>query len=275
MSDYLKLACEAAKKAGDLQIEKLGEVRKIEYKGEINLVTEVDKACEKLIIDQISSQFPDHDILAEEGGGQRKDSDYKWIIDPLDGTTNYAHAYPLFCVSIGLEYKGEIVAAAVYEPNLKEMFLAEKNGGSECNGRKIQVSDTSKLIQSLLVTGFSYNFKETRKNNFNHFKEMMTVSQAVRRDGVAAIDLCYVACGRYDGFWELNLFPWDVAAGSLILKEAGGQISDFSGDTFSVYGKEILATNKKIHKEMVEHLQSKTRSGKKMSLKMPAFKKAK
>jgi len=253
---FLNLAIEAAKESGELQLSRLGDVQQIEFKGEINLVTEVDKACEKLIVEKIQKAYPTHDLLGEEGGGERKDSEYKWIVDPLDGTTNYAHGYPLFCTSIALEHKGEIILGVVFDPNRDELFQAEKGKGSFLNGNKISVSSELKLLRSLLATGFAYNVKEARQNNFNHFKNMILSSQAVRRDGVAAIDLCYVACGRYDGFWELNLFPWDVAAGMLIVEEAGGLVTKFLGAHFSVYDKEILASNQHIHHKMVEVLKS-------------------
>ncbi|MBI2339684.1 MAG: inositol monophosphatase [Deltaproteobacteria bacterium] len=259
MPDFLTLACEVAKESGRIQRSNLGKVRHIEYKGEINLLTEVDKACEKMVIERLQGAFPDHDIMAEEGGGKRKDSDYKWIIDPLDGTTNFAHGYPLFCTSIALEHKGEIVLGVVYEPNHDELFCAEKGGGSFLNEKRIHVSREKEIGKSLLATGFAYDIKKTSKNNLDHFKNMLMASQAVRRDGVAAIDLCYTACGRYDGFWELNLFPWDVAAGILVITEAGGKVTDFSGKPFSVYLKEILASNGLIHEQMASVLRKSDR----------------
>jgi myo-inositol-1(or 4)-monophosphatase len=233
-----------------LQLEGLKREKQIEFKGSINLVTDVDKACEKAIVDILQGRFPEHDILAEEGSGRRKNSEYKWIIDPLDGTTNYAHGYRLFCVSIALEHKGEIVVGAVYEPNRDEMFTAEKSGGALLNGEKIQVSAVADLNHAMLATGFAYNVRETSNNNLDHFQKFLMKTQAIRRDGVAAIDLCYVAAGRYDGFWELNLFPWDVAAGYLMIQEAGGQVSDFRGKAFDVYSKEILASNARLHGAM-------------------------
>ncbi|MDO8520026.1 MAG: inositol monophosphatase family protein [Deltaproteobacteria bacterium] len=256
-SPFLQIAVEAAQLAGKIQMEELGKRHQIEFKGEIDLVTEVDRACEKLIVEKIQKVYPDHDFLAEEGGGTRRHSDYKWVIDPLDGTINYAHGYPLFCTSIALEHKGEIIAGAIYEPNRDEMFTAEKDCGSFLNGKKIEVSKTAELIRSLLVTGFAYNLKKTRRNNFTLFKNVLLAAQAVRRDGVAAVDLCYVACGRYDAFWEMNLFPWDVAAGALILSEAGGRLSDFSGNPFSIYDKEICASNGALHDQLTGVLTKK------------------
>ncbi len=256
MKDFIQAAEEASRIAGALQLEGLKREKRIEFKGSINLVTDVDKACEKAIVEVLQGRFPEHDILAEEGSGRRKNSEYKWIIDPLDGTTNYAHGYRLFCVSIALEHKGEIVAGAVYEPNRDEMFLAEKGGGATLNGEKISVSAVADLNHAMLATGFAYNVRETSNNNLDHFQNLLMKAQAIRRDGVAAIDLCYVAAGRYDGFWELNLFPWDVAAGYLMIQEAGGKVSDFRGKAFDVYSKEILASNGSLHRAMSGVLSS-------------------
>jgi myo-inositol-1(or 4)-monophosphatase len=253
--DFVKIAEAACRQSGEIQMAGLTKARDITFKGDINLVTDIDHACEKAIVKLIQGTFPDHDILAEEGSGKRKDSEYKWIIDPLDGTTNYAHAYPLFCTSIALEHQGKIIVGAVYEPNLGEMFLAEKGGGATLNGKKMKVSEVSTVSQALLVTGFAYNIRRTKKNNLDHFRNFLMRAQAVRRDGVAAANLCYVAAGRYDGFWELNLFPWDIAAGMLILQEAGGSLSNFSGNPFDIYQKEILATNGHIHQEMCQILK--------------------
>lgn len=253
---YLAAAIEVAKEAGAVQLKGLGKTHDITYKGEINLVTNIDRACEQLITEKLQGYYPDHDILAEEGGGKRKNSEYKWIVDPLDGTTNYAHGYPLFCTSIALEYKSQIVLGVVYEPNRDELFYTEIGNGCFLNGKKIRVSKTKSLKESLLATGFAYNIKQTRNNNIDHFGHMLLKAQAVRRDGVAAIDLCYVACGRFDGFWELNLFPWDVAAGSLIVREAGGLMTNFTGKLFSVYDKEILSTNGLVHHEMQTVLET-------------------
>jgi myo-inositol-1(or 4)-monophosphatase len=254
MKDFLQIAEAACRKSGAIQLEGMKKSLTIDFKGAINLVTDVDRACERAIVDLIQGTYPDHDLLAEEGTGQRKDSPYKWIVDPLDGTTNYTHGYRLFCTSIALEYKGEIVVAAVYEPNLGEMYLAEKNAGATLNGKTLQVSEIPALDKAMLCTGFAYNIRETANNNLNHFQNFLMKAQAVRRDGVAAVDLCFIAAGRYDGFWELNLFPWDVAAGFLILEEAGGMVSNFSGQPFDIYQKEILASNGKIHPEMVQVL---------------------
>ncbi len=257
MKEFTSIAEQACRRAGEIQLEGLKSARQISYKGSINLVTDVDHASERAIVEIIQGEYPDHDILAEEGTGKRKDSEYKWVIDPLDGTTNYAHGYPLFCTSIALEYRGEIVLGAVYEPNRGEMFLAEKGGGAYLNGQKLAVSPTADLGQSLLVTGFSYNIRETKNNNIDHFANFLLSAQAIRRDGVAAADLCYVAAGRYDGFWELNLFPWDVAAGLLMILEAGGAVTDFKGEVFDIYKKEILANNGHLQEPMLAVLNKK------------------
>lgn len=242
--NFLDVAIKAAKKAGAIQKQNHGKVKQVQFKGEINLLTEVDLACEKAIIELIEKHFPDHDILAEEGHGNRSNSGYRWIIDPLDGTTNYAHGYPFYCTSIALEYQGQVIVGVVYNPNLDELFWAVKGAGSFLNGQPIRCSETTELKKAMFATGFAYNLHETKNNNVNHFQNLLFKLQALRRDGVAALDLCYVACGRYDGFWELHLFPWDVAAGSLIVSEAGGKIDCFGNKTFSIYEKEIIATNK-------------------------------
>lgn len=254
---FLDAAVNAAKAAGLYSKGRFGTKLSVEMKGEINPVTEVDKESERLIVERLRAQFPDHDLLGEEGQGQRKDSPYKWIIDPLDGTVNYSHGYPLYAVSIALEFSGEIVVGAVYDPLRDETFTAVKGGGAALNARPIRVSPTEKLIQAMIGTGFSYTFKQNKDKSLEHFQNVITKAQAVRRDGVAAIDLCYVACGRFDGFWELNLFPWDVAAGVLIIKEAGGKVTRFDGTPFSVYDKEILATNGALHCEIVAALAAK------------------
>lgn len=257
MKEFLQIAEQACRRAGEIQREGLSKVLSVEFKGEINLVTDIDHACEAAIVELIQGTFPSHDILAEEGSGKRKDSEYKWVIDPLDGTTNYAHGYPLFCTSIALERRGEIILGAVYDPNRNEMFLGEQGAGATLNGNKLQVSDVKKLDHAMLATGFAYNLRETANNNLNHFENFLLKAQAIRRDGVAAVDLCYVAAGRYDGFWELNLFPWDVAAGAIILREAGGQVTDFSGKEFDIYFKEIVASNTRLHPAMIKVLASR------------------
>ena len=254
----LNIAVEAAKLAGRFLKQNLGHIKDIREKlgQERNLVTDIDKRSEEIIIETIKKHFPQHDILAEETEGKKgNSSDYKWIIDPLDGTTNFTHGLPVFCVSIGVEWKNEIIAGVIYDPNLDELFTAEKGNGALLNGKRIKVSQVGYLNRSLLVTGFPYNITENPDNAVEHFVTFLLSAQAVRRMGSAAIDLAYVAAGRYDGFWEVALNPWDMAAGALLVKEAGGFITDFSGKHFSIYDNQILATNGKVHKEMLELLQ--------------------
>jgi len=251
LTTALQVATGVAREAGAYQIAQAKLGITYELKGAINLVTAVDKASETLIVNAITKTFPEHDILAEEGSATRKDSPYKWIIDPLDGTTNYAHGYPLHCVSIALEYKGQVVLGVVFEPNRDELFTAIKGMGAKLNDKVISASPVVELERAMLATGFAYNVRETLENNLDHFQAMLMKAQAIRRDGVAAIDLCYVACGRYDGFWELNLFPWDVAAGGLILTEAGGRLCRFDGAPYSIYDRDICASNEALQSSMV------------------------
>jgi myo-inositol-1(or 4)-monophosphatase len=255
----IKLAIEAAKEAGRFLKQNIGKVRDIQRKNgqEKNLVTEIDKRSEAIIIGIIKQHYPTHDILAEESGTESGSaSEYKWIVDPLDGTTNFTHSLPIFCVSIGIERKGEIIAGVIYDPNFDELFTAEKGCGALLNGKRIKVSQTDSLNQSLLVTGFPYNITENPDHAIEYFFNFLLKAQAVRRMGSAAIDLAYLAAGRYDGFWEVALNPWDMAAGALIVEEAGGILSDFSGNSLSIYGKQIVASNGKIQKEMLEVLKS-------------------
>ncbi len=257
MSDFVKAASKIAKEVGRYQLEQLHKPRQVEYKGAINLVTEVDKACEKKIIAFLKDQFPGHDILAEEGGGHNTKSDWCWYVDPLDGTTNYTHRYPLFAVSLGLLHRGERVVGVVYEPNLDELFAAEKGSGATCNGKPIRVSTNDKLINALLSTGFPYE-PQLMKWNLELFSRMLFKSRAVRRDGVASTDLCYVACGRFDGFWEKGLASWDVAAGSVIITEAGGVVSNMDGSPLDISKGEVVASNGLLHKQMLELLQQES-----------------
>ena len=253
----LNFAIETAREAGQILLEKFGKKINISFKGDINLVTEADLASEKLIIEKIRSYYPKHQILAEESGDSIAvvdgDKRWKWIIDPLDGTTNFAHGYPCFCVTIALERDGEIVVGATFDPTRGEMFSAEKGQGATLNNRQIRVSETEKLANALIVTGFPYNFKE--KESFaKHLTDFLLHSRGVRRDGAAAIDMAYVACGRFDGFWEEGLNPWDVAAGKLFIEEAGGKITYYDGAPFNVYTPPICASNTLIHAEMLQVL---------------------
>lgn len=254
----LNFAIETAREAGNILLEKFGRKIEVSKKGDINLVTEADLASEKLIVERIRSYYPKHSILAEESGESNiavvdGESRWRWIIDPLDGTTNYAHGYPCFCVNIALEHKDEIVLAVTYDPTRDEMFTAEKGNGAALNNRKIRVSDTDKLKDALIVTGFPYDIAQ-RDNFARHFTQMVLSSRGIRRDGSAAIDMAYVACGRFDGFWEEGLNPWDVAAGVLLIEEAGGQVTYYDGSKFSIYKPPICASNGLIHDQMLQIL---------------------
>jgi len=257
MSELLRIAQEAALEAGTFLKESVGKVKSIETKkGEIrNLVSEIDRGSEERIIRRIRKQYPGHAILAEESGETTAGAEFRWIIDPLDGTTNFLHGLPIFSVTIAVEHRGEIVAGITYNPNMDELFVAEKGAGAFLNGERISVSRTGQLINSLVVTGFPYNIAENPDNAAGHFVNFLFASRAVRRLGSAAIDLAYVAMGRFDGFWEVSLQPWDMAAGVLLVHEAGGRTSDFHGNATSVYHRPIVASNGLIHNEMVGVLE--------------------
>jgi len=250
-NDLLVLAVEAARGAGEILRAGMKEALDVQYKGDINLVTQVDLASERFIVDLLRSRVPDHGILAEEGSNREGTSAYRWLIDPLDGTTNYAHRFPFFCVSIGLQYEKDMILGVVYDPVRDELFAAARGAGAWCNDRRLAVSATPALATSLLVTGFAYDSRRRDNDNFRHFNNMSRAVQGVRRTGSAALDLCYVAAGRFDGFWELNLSPWDTAAGCVLLEEAGGRITDFRGNPFSPYTPELVASNGRIHDAML------------------------
>jgi len=252
------VAKEAALEAGQMLLSHLRTNFQISKKGRINLVTEMDLKAEKLIVDRIRLDFPDHEILAEERGTQTGSGPCKWIIDPLDGTTNYAHGYQFFCVSIAVELEGQLAVGVVYDPVTKEFFSARKDAGATLNGQPIQVSTEDVLVDSLLSTGFSYRKTEIQRN-LELFDRIIFQCRAIRRDGSAALDLCYVACGRFDGFWELSLNCWDVAAGRLIVEEAGGCVTAFDGSPCTIYERELLASNGQIHSAMVEQLTADNR----------------
>jgi myo-inositol-1(or 4)-monophosphatase len=253
----ITIAIEAAKLAGRILKQHAGKALNIQQKSgqEKNLVTEIDKKSEEIIIDTIKKHYPSHDILAEESGTKGTSSDYRWIIDPLDGTTNFTHGLPVFCVSIGLERKGELIAGVIYDPNLDELFTAEKGNGAFLNGKRLHVSGTTDLGRSLLVTGFPYNITENPNHAVEHFIHFLMKAQGVRRMGSAAIDLAYVAAGRFDGFWEVALHPWDMAAGVLLVEEAGGKLTNFSGEPLNIYQKEMVASNGFVHQAIVELLR--------------------
>lgn len=248
----LQAAVEASQAAGTLLLRYAATGFQIEYKNPINLVTDADRAAEQCVIDRLKTRFPDHHFLAEERGlDEEGSSPYRWIIDPLDGTTNFAHGYPAYCVSIGLEYEGRCIMGVVFDPSRNELFTAIEHRGACVNGRPIHVSNTQALDSSLLVTGFAYDIRETKRNNLDHFVKFALKAQGLRRTGSAALDLCYVAAGRFDGFWEVRLNPWDMAAGSVIAREAGGRLTDFGGNDLSIYGQELVASNGRIHEAML------------------------
>jgi myo-inositol-1(or 4)-monophosphatase len=253
----IDVAIEAAKDAGKFLKQSVGKFRELERKQgeERNLVTEIDKRAEQQIIETIKKRYPHHDFLGEESGSHNTRSEYKWIIDPLDGTTNFTHGLPIFCTTIGLEYKGEVILGVTYDPNFDELFVAEKGKGARLNNRSIRVSKTGRLMESLIITGFPYDIKDNPFNAVEHFSNMLMASQAVRRLGSAAIDLAYVACGRFDGFWEVSLNPWDMAAGILLVEESGGKFTNFRGYPSNIYCPNVLATNGLIHNQMVEVLK--------------------
>ncbi len=224
--------------------------RRIKYKGRIDPVTEFDLKAERLITGRIERRYPDHEILAEEGSAVGQKSEYRWVIDPLDGTVNFAHGFPVYCVSVALEYKGEIVAGAVCDPERDELFWSVKGSGAYLNRRRIKVSSERNLERSLVTTGFGYDIGTARKNNLGLFARMAKKAQGVRRPGSAAIDLCWLACGRIDGFWELKLHPWDTAAAILFVKNAGGKVSRIDGRLYSIFDEDLLASNGRIHTAM-------------------------
>jgi myo-inositol-1(or 4)-monophosphatase len=247
----LNFAVQTARDAGAILVDRLGRALQVSNKGDIDLVTEADVASEN-IIERIKSHYPRHAILAEESGATEfvaGTGEWKWIIDPLDGTTNYAHGYPCFCVSIGLEHAGAIELAVIYDPMRDELFAAERGQGATLNGRRIRVSEIDELNSAMLCTGFPYNVRE-RPNFARDFANFTMEAQAVRRDGSAAIDLAYLACGRFDGFWEDGLNAWDVAAGVLLIEEAGGLVTDFDGGKLDIYTPKVLASNGLIHNAM-------------------------
>lgn len=257
MTDRKSVAQMAAREAGKIILGKLGNIT-IDYKSAFNLVTDADKAAEAKILEMISSQFPEDQVLSEESGeslGKSDKSSRRWLIDPLDGTTNFAHAYPFFCVSIALVEDKKRVLGVIYYPTADELFWAESGKGAWLNDEKIKVSKIANLSESLLATGFPANSSSSIENNMEQFKYLTGISHGVRRDGAAALDLCYVACGRLDGFWEQNLAPWDIGAGSLIVEEAGGKVSDLNNGQLNLAKGNIVATNQLLHEQVLTALQ--------------------
>lgn len=248
--EFLEAAKAAAREAGRLLRENVDKRGEIMFKGAVDLVTHFDRKSQEMIFRRLSAAFPGHGFLAEEGLSLPGTSGCRWIIDPIDGTTNFAHTFPIFCVSIALEQKGEVVVGVVYDPMRDELFEAVRGRGAFLNGARVRVSDIPELGKALLATGFPYDVRTSSFNNVREFNAFIVRAQAVRRCGSAALDLCYVACGRFDGFWELKLKPWDVAAGALIVEEAEGRVSDFEGRTFDPFNQRALASNGLIHEEM-------------------------
>jgi len=249
---YLETAVDIAREAGALLANYFERRVAFELKGEFDLVTEADRASEKLVVERLRSHFPQHSIVAEEGGGHESASEYRWYVDPLDGTTNFAHSFPMFNVTLGLERAGQMIAGVVYDPVRQEMFSAELGGGAYLNNRRIHVSACKRLEDSLSSTGFPSR-KRHQNINIHFYHQMAMASHGVRRTGSAALDLAYVSCGRLDAFWEFGLKPWDMAAGTLLVREAGGAVSDMKGGSHNVNSSEdLLADNGTIHQAVLE-----------------------
>lgn len=255
MDQYEAIARTAARDAGALLMQRFRGQLNITHKGIINIVTDADLAAEQLIVSYLLKAFPTHHILAEESLFDTRGGSHVWIIDPLDGTTNYAHGLPFFSVSIGLEIKGEIVLGVVYAPALNELFVARRGEGAFCNDNPIRVSKNASLNDSLLATGFPYDIRSGRNTNLDYFNEFVMRVQAIRRVGSAALDLAYLAAGHFDGFWELALQPWDCAAGTILIREAGGMVTNLRGEPISIYEREFLASNGLIHNDMLKILR--------------------
>ena len=257
MMEIKSFAVDLARNAGALLKKKFNKTHKIQYKGDINLVTEADKMSENLIIKSIRREFPDHGILSEESPAVAGSGKIRWIVDPLDGTTNYAHGYPVFCVSIALENDGKVVLGVIYDPMREELFSTVRGKGVYLNGKNLSVSYIRDISRSLLATGFPYDIRESRENNLDYFSRMAVNVQAIRRAGAAALDLAYLAAGRFDGFWELKLKPWDTAAGCLMVEEAGGSVSDLAGKPWNISSPSVLASNGLIHSKMIRIFRRK------------------
>lgn len=251
MENYLDIAIEIARESGSL-IDKLSkQPHQISYKRKSDIVTEVDRRSEALITERLRRHFPEHAIVAEEGGGKQTGSDYCWYVDPLDGTTNFAHGFPVYCVTMALALRDEVITGVVYDPTRDELYAAERGSGAYLNNQRISVSPTASLSESLLGTGFP-PFASNHDLNLQFFFKFTHLSHGIRRAGAAALDLCSVASGRFEGFWELKLNPWDKAAGALMVTEAGGRVTDLAGGAFSLHRDEIFASNGLIHDSMLE-----------------------
>jgi myo-inositol-1(or 4)-monophosphatase len=254
MTGYRAFAIALARDAGEILMEQYHKEHIIDFKGAIDIVTDVDRMSEEMLVSKINGSYPDHDILTEESAGKQKGSRFRWILDPIDGTTNYAHGFPFFCVSVALEVDGKMEVGVIFIPVLRELFVAERGKGASLNGERIVVSQTFELGKSFLATGFPYDISQDPNNNLSYFNGMALKSLAIRRAGSAAIDLAYVAAGRFDGFWELKLNPWDTAAGWLMVEEAGGVVTRITGDDYYLESPSILASNAKIHRGMIAAL---------------------
>jgi myo-inositol-1(or 4)-monophosphatase len=254
-AEYAAVAAQAVLEAGAIQKARYGQAIEVRHKGEIDLVTEVDRACEDAILAILRGRFPRHDIVTEETALERTGSRHVWFTDPLDGTTNFAHGYPVFCSSVALVVDDEIVAGAVYDPLREELFTAERGGGAHANGRRLAVSERSELIDALLITGFPYDLRSDVAGKLRMFNRFMGHAQAVRRDGSAALDLCMIAAGRADGFWEERLESWDMMAGILLIEEAGGCVSRFDGSPVGRHADELVAAGARLHPAMLEVLR--------------------
>lgn len=251
MASYLETAAEIAREAGSLLANFFERRVAFELKGDFDLVTEADRASEKLIVERLRSHYPQHSIVAEEGGGHESHSDFRWYVDPLDGTTNFAHGFPMFNVTLALEHAGELIAGVVFDPLRQEMFAAERGAGAYLNHRPIRVSRAARLEESLFATGFP-SARRHQNVNVHFFHQVAMLSHGVRRGGAAALDLAYVAAGRLDAFWEFGLNPWDQAAGILLVHEAGGRCSDMKGGPSTLHSPHILASNHTIHTQTLD-----------------------
>jgi myo-inositol-1(or 4)-monophosphatase len=254
-TEFVSGMSEIAREAGALLMEYFRQHVKIEYKGDVDLVTVADRKSEALILERIRANWPTHDVLGEEGARIETGSDFKWYVDPLDGTTNFAHGFPVFCVSLAIDYKGKRVAGVLYDPTRDELFSAELGSGAYLNGERMQVSATRNLAECLVATGFP-SHKRHKNPNIFFYHQITLKTHGVRRAGSAALDLANVASGRFDGFWEFNLNPWDTAAGVLIVEEAGGRVTDFSGGPFQLNSRETVATNGIIHEALLQEFDA-------------------
>jgi len=251
MPDYLNAAGEIAREAGALLADLFNQPLEISYKRRSDLVTEADRRSETLIVGRLRERFPDHAIVAEEGSNHRSSSEYCWYVDPLDGTTNYAHGFPVYCVTLGLAFRGEVIAGVVYDPTHNDTYTAERGAGAYLNNQRLRVSCAAKLSESLVATGFP-PFATNHDLNIQFYFRFTELSHGIRRAGSAALDLCCVAAGRFDGFWELKLNPWDKAAGTLLVTEAGGRVTDVRGGAFNLLGDDVFASNGLVHDQMLE-----------------------